>query len=174
METNNTRLLWSKDKLSINDGVFDFDGIWERLNTEYKEITKTIEDDRVLSMSIDIEKLVSKYKVIQFVCGLLLDTGEDSELIEILETHGYTVTGDFKACVEGILKKSESTLRKAKRIMSKLPEKEEIKDYPTIEDVITSHSVITGLTPNYNETVTEFLANKKQANNKIKALEKNG
>ena len=173
METGNTRLLWSKDKLTINDGVFDFAKIWEGLNEEYKKLTRDSLDDQIFRTVKGIEDWITKYSSVQADCQALM-YGRDEEIQARLESQGYKITGNFIDGVKAIMSKSEHLLIKAERLKTKLPKAEEKpKNKASIKDVIASYGTVLGYSLDFNMVVTEFIATKKQVENKIKA-EQNG
>ncbi len=172
-ETENYKLLWSTGNPKLKDGVFDFQGIWEGLNEEYKEITGTVDSKRHFKTYRDIVKLETQYKTVQMCCQCLF-YGDDEELEQILRDNGYPLGSNKEESLKNIMLGSERLLIKAKRLSTKLPKQSEVNVKTSIEEVIASYSQVLGFDLDFNMSVTEFLACKKQVENKIKAHKDNG
>lgn len=148
--------------------------VWQDIIDEYKEIDPDNQFQKVLNISKDVEYYKCKYHSINLAIQCL-SVEKDNELIDLLNSWGYTVRLDnYEADLKRAKAYSKSILKNIKDLEGVL--KDESKgEKSTFDETIIQLNMVLG----YKEadantiTVSGYYALKKIAHEKIALMKKN-
>ena len=154
----------------------ELDTIWINIQNEDAELQQDPKNDKVVSISTNIEKLLARLESIHLSVFYLKVMPDDEDILNHLKTYGYKFTDDIKADLERIERETEGILLKVKnynRQLEKLkPKKNNGKSVP-FDETVLGYGVVTGLTYRTNQiTLSEYRALINVGNQKMKAIEK--
>lgn len=167
VETGDLQLL-NPDKGTDTDTLI---GIWESIYQEFQDKDNNQLNKRVFRISVDIEYLYAKYNLIQ-MCINTLRFDKNDDAINILKQHNYFITDKFyNRDLDRAERNAKGILHKIDILKQQLPKDTGDKNNSSIDDVLAGFCSCLGFNiGDFNKiTCSEYLAFKKQTENKVKA-----
>jgi len=142
--------------------------VWEKIYEEYKAIDPNNTINKTVRLKRQIDGLTANYRAVRIAVELLKKQ-KDSELIEMLQSNGYTLTKqNFNSDLDTIVRESKALMLQVETLKDELPET--TTKGADIFKVLASFSSILGFDFDYNKiSVRKYLAVKEQVENKVKA-----